>query len=154
MKIFLGADHRGFHLKEKIKKYLKKLKVDFEDLGNKIFDSKDDYPDFAYLVAKKVAQTGQKGILICGSGEGMAIVANKIKGIRAGTAFSLRQAKILREKNDINILCLAADELPEKKARLIVNTFLKTKFSQLSRHKRRINKIKQIEEVSWRGDTL
>ena len=145
MSIFLGADHRGFKLKEKIKNYLQKLNFSFEDLGNFKFDPKDDYPDFAFLVAKKVAQKKGKGILICGSGEGMCIVANKVKGIRAATAFTPSQAKTLREKNDINILCLASDWIKEKEAKKIVEVFLKTKFSGLIRHKRRIEKIKKIE---------
>ena len=145
MSIFLGADHRGFKLKEKIKNYLQKLNLSFEDLGNFKFDPKDDYPDFAFLVAKKVAQKKGKGILICGSGEGMCIVANKVKGIRAATAFTPSQAKNLRKKNDINILCLASDWIKEKEAKKVVEVFLKTKFSRLIRHKRRIEKIKKIE---------
>lgn len=145
--IFLGSDHRGFKLKEKIKKYLRDLSFQFEDLGNKIFDPDDDYPDFAFLVAKKVASNkNNRGILICGSGEGMAIVANKIKGIRAATAFDQKQARDLRKKNDINILCLAADWTKEDLAKKIIKVFLETKFSQIPRHQRRINKIKQFEK--------
>ncbi len=146
MKILLGADHNGFKLKKVIKKYLKKLGIDYRDLGNTKFDPKDDYPDFAIPVAKKVAKTKDKGILICGSGAGVCIVANKIKGIRAAQAFTPLQAKKLREEDDINILCLDGWEIREKKAREIVKKFLKTKFSQLPRHKRRIKKIKRIEE--------
>ena len=146
MKIFLGADHNGFQLKERIKKYLKKLGIDFEDLGNTKFDPKDDYPDFAILVAKKVAKTKDKGILICGSGAGICIAANKIRGIRAAQALTAFQAKTLREEDDINILCLDGWELKEKKAKEIVKNFLKTRFSQLPRHKRRIEKIKKIEK--------
>lgn len=145
MKVFLGADHNGFKLKEKIKKYLKKLGIDFEDLGNSKFDPKDDYPDFGISVAKKVAKTKTKGILICGSGAGVCITANKIKGIRAAQAFTIFQIKHLRKEDDINILCLDGWELKEKKAKEIVKTFLKTKFSQLPRHKRRIQKIDKIE---------
>lgn len=146
MKILLGADHNGFKLKEVIKKYLKTLGIDFEDLGNRKFDPKDDYPDFAIPVAKKVAQRKTKGILICGSGAGVCIVANKIRGIRAAQAFTPLHAKELREEDDINILCLDGWEIREKKAREIVKNFLKTKFSQLPRHKRRIKKIKKIEK--------
>lgn len=146
MKIYLGADHRGFYLKEKIKKYLKKLKVDFKDLGNKIFDQKDDYPDFALLVAKKVSQNKRnRGILICGSGVGVCIVANKVKGIRAGQAFAWRQTEHSRQADDINILCLDGDRLQGKAVNDIVRTFLKTKFSNLPRYKRRIQKIEKIE---------
>jgi ribose 5-phosphate isomerase B len=146
MKVFLGADHRGFWLKEKIKKFLKKEKIPFEDLGNFHFDPKDDYPDFAEKVAKKVARERGRGILICGSGEGMAIVANKIKGIRAATVLKPQQAKLLREKNDINILALSADWMRKNLAEKIVKTFLETKFSKLKRHQRRIKKITKIEK--------
>jgi ribose 5-phosphate isomerase B len=147
MKIFLGSDHRGFHLKEKIKKYLAKLGVEFEDLGNKKFDPYDDYPDFAFLVAKKVAEGKGMGILICGSGEGMAITANKVKNIRAAVAFSPKQIKLLREKNDINILALSSDWTKEGVVKKIVKTFLETKFKKIKRHQRRIDKIKKIEKT-------
>ena len=147
MKIFLGADHNGFKLKEKIKKHLDKLGVDFEDLGNTRFDLKDDYPDFARKVAKKVIKNpAHKGILICGSGAGVCITANKTKGIRAAQAFTTFQAKHLRKEDDINILCLDGWELKEKIVKEIVRSFLKTKFSNLPRHKRRIKKIEKIEK--------
>lgn len=147
VKIFLGADHNGFQLKEAIKKFLKGLGVGFEDLGNTKFDPKDDYPDFAISVAKKVAKTqGNKGILICGSGAGVCITANKVKGIRAAQVFTEEQARVLREEDDINILCLDGWELQEINAQEIVDAFLKTEFSKLPRHKRRIQKIKKIEE--------
>ena len=146
MKVYLGADHRGFYLKEEIKKYLKKVKVDFEDLGNKVFEPEDDYPDFAIFAAKKVAQNKRsRGILICGSGVGVCVVANKIKGIRAGQAFNARQTKHIRLADDINILCLDGDRLRKEEARDIVKTFLITKFSGLLRYKRRIQKIGKIE---------
>jgi ribose 5-phosphate isomerase B len=147
MKIFLGADHRGFYLKEKIKKYFKKLGVAFDDLGAKFFDPKDDYPDFAIKVAKKAAQNKKsRGILICGSGAGVCVAANKIKGIRAGQAFNARQTEHMRRADDINILCLDGDALGGKTAKNIVKTFLKTKFSNLERHQRRLQKVRKIEK--------
>lgn len=146
MKVFLGADHNGFLLKEKIKQYLKKLKVDFEDLGNKKFDPKDDYPDFAILVAKKVAKGKSRGILICGTGGGVCITANKIKGIRAVQAFNAWQVKKLREHDNINVLCLDGWQLKENEAKKMVKAFLETKFSGLERHKRRLQKIRKIEK--------
>ncbi|MGB9598735.1 MAG: RpiB/LacA/LacB family sugar-phosphate isomerase [Minisyncoccales bacterium] len=146
MKIFLGADHNGFKLKEEIKKYLKNEKIDFKDLGNFIFEPEDDYPDFAFLVAKNVAKKNGRGILICGSGEGMVIAANKIKKIRAAVAYNARQVKIFRRDNNINILCLAAWETNFKKAKEMIKAFLETKFSALSRHKRRLQKIRKIEK--------
>lgn len=145
MKVYLGADHNGFPLKEKIKKYLQKKGINFEDLGNKKFDFKDDYPDFAFAVAKKVAKTKNKGILICGSGAGICIAANKVRGVLAAQAFTPQQAKALRAEDDINILCLDGDVLKERTVQNIVKTFLKTKFSNLQRHKKRIKKIKKVE---------
>ena len=147
MKIYLAADHRGFELKEKIKKALKKSGVSFEDLGNKIFDPNDDYPDFAIKVAKRVAQNKKnKGILICGSGAGVCIAANKVKGARAAQSFTPKHAKHLRTNDNINILCLDADWLKINTAKNIAKTFLETEFSNLARHKRRIQKIKKIEQ--------
>jgi ribose 5-phosphate isomerase B len=93
MKIYLGADHRGFELKEKLKSFLRDLGFDYQDLGASIYNKEDDYPDFAKLVGEKVvADLGSRGILICGSGIGIAIAANKIKGVRAGTALKSEQA--------------------------------------------------------------
>ncbi|MBI2459735.1 MAG: RpiB/LacA/LacB family sugar-phosphate isomerase [Parcubacteria group bacterium] len=145
--ILLGADHRGFKLKEELKNYLRKSGYKYEDLGNLVFEPKDDYPDFAFKVAKKVASKANLGILVCGSGEGMALAANKVKKIRAATAFNTRQVKNLREKNDINILCLAADYLKKAAAQKIVKEFLAVKFSGHSHYAGRIDKIKKIEQA-------
>ena len=105
--IYLGADHAGFHLKEELKKYLQELGYQYEDLGNKSLDPKDDYPDFALEVAKKVAETNEKGILICATGIGMCLAANKIKGIRGAVGWDEFTVLQSREHNDANILCLA-----------------------------------------------
>ena len=143
--IYLGADHRGFGLKEKLKDFLTGLGYKFEDLGAFEYDKDDDYPDFAKAVAKKVAASPEnRGILICGSGIGIAISANKIKGIRAGTILKPKQAEAAVNDEDLNILALAADFLNEGEVREIVKTFLETKFSGEERHKRRVNKIDQL----------
>ena len=143
--IYLGADHRGFGLKEKLKDLLTGLGYKFEDLGAFEYDKDDDYPDFAKAVAKKVAASPEnRGILICGSGIGIAISANKIKGIRAGTILKPKQAEAAVNDEDLNILALAADFLNEGEVREIVKTFLETKFSGEERHKRRVNKIDQL----------
>ena len=140
--IYLGADHRGFELKNKIKNFLEELGYDYEDLGASIYNKEDDYPDFAKAVAEKVAaNAGEKGILICGSGVGIAIAANKIKGIRAGTILKPEQARATVNDEDLNILSLSADYLSEDEAKEIVKTFLETKFSNEERHRRRIGKI-------------
>ncbi len=147
--IYLGSDHRGFELKEKIKRLLAGWNYEFEDCGAFEYNKDDDYPDFAKAVAEKVAaDDGNKGILICGSGIGIAIAANKIKGIRAGTAASSEQVRASVNDEDLNILCLSADYLPDAEvaAREIIKIFLETKFSGEERHVRRVDKIKQLEQ--------
>jgi len=141
--LYLGADHRGYYLKEKIKEYLLSQKQEFKDLGNLIYDQDDDYPDFAKKVAKAVQKNPQKdrGILICGTGVGMCIAANKFKNIRAGLCLSSWIVQKAREDDDINILCLAADLTDENTAFRIVHTFLKTQFLNETRYKRRLKKI-------------
>jgi ribose 5-phosphate isomerase B len=140
--IYIGSDHRGFELKNKIKKFLEELGYEFEDLGAFEYNKGDDYPDFAQAVAKKVfVDSGSRGILICGSGIGIAIAANKTKGIRAGTALKPDQARAAVNDEDLNILALSADFLKEDEVREIVKVFLETKFSGEERHKRRIEKI-------------
>ena len=148
--MYLGADHRGYKLKEEIKKYLVKLGYKVEDLGNEIFDPRDDYSDFGKKVAKKVNKNPlkDKGILFCGSGNGMVIAANKTKGTRAILGFNEKIAKLSREHNDANILCLPADFLTLNKTKRIVKTWLETEFSREERHVRRLNKIRKIEERS------
>lgn len=152
--IYVGADHAGFYLKEKIVKFLVKQGYEVRDMGNWTYDKDDDYPDFGYKVAKAVSEKKGKGILFCGSAEGVCIVANKVKGVRAIAARETKIAEISRTHNDSNILCLAGGGtkkkvpgvgLSEKKAREIVRVWLNTKFSWAKRHVRRINKIKKIE---------
>lgn len=144
--IYLGADHAGFKLKEQIKDYLLKLKLPVTDLGNFVFDKNDDYPDYGYSVAKKVsASKDAKGILICGSSLGICLTANKVKGVRAVSVSTTREAKLSREHNNANVLCLSGWDLSLLKAKQIVSTWLKTKFSTSPRHIRRIHKIRQIE---------
>ncbi len=142
MKLFIGSDHAGFKEKELLKRWFDKKNIQYEDLGAKTLDKMDDYPDYAKKVAKKVAKTkSSKGILICGSGFGMAIAANKIKGARAVAAYDTYTAKISRIDNDSNILCLRGRGFPLKKVLQITSTWLRTPFSNISRHKRRINKM-------------
>ena len=145
--IYLGADHAGYNLKEKIKKYLIKLGVDFEDLGAKTLNPKDDYPDFAIAIAKKVSKnSGSLGVIICGTGLGSCIAANKIKGVRATSAGSPGTAKQAREHLDANVLCLGARVLTAIEVKEILKWWLETEFSKEKRHIRRIEKIKKIEK--------
>lgn len=144
MKVAIGSDHAGYKLKEIIKAYLKRKKIEFKDLGTNSEESVD-YPDYAYPVAEGVAKgTFDRGILICGSGVGMAITANKVKGIRAVLAYDTYIAKQSREHGDCNVLCLAGRKLTRAKATKIVDVWLKTKFSGDERHLRRIRKIEKL----------
>lgn len=144
-KIFLGADHAGFKLKETIKKELEKLSYKYDDVGT-FSEEPCDYPVLAFKVAQKAAKSNGKGILMCGSGSGETIVANKVRGIRAVNCFNEYTAKMAREHNDANILCMGARILSENEAKKIVKIFLETKFSSEARHRRRVSQIKSMEE--------
>lgn len=146
MKIYIGADHRGFELKEKIKEYLDSKSLEYEDLGNTKYDKDDDYPDFAKMVAERVASENARGILLCGSGQGVCIAANKFDGVRGAVGFSKEDIMSSSADENINILCLPADHLDDKEALNILQAWLDTKFSGLERHVRRVNKIKEIEK--------
>jgi len=143
--IFLGADHRGYQLKEKIKKELRESDWSVTDLGNQKYDIDDDYTDIAIELAEKVVQNKALGILICGSGVGVCIAANKVIGARAATVLNKQQARKAREDDDANILCLSADWVDEKLNLKIVKEFLETVFSSDERYIRRILKIKEYE---------
>ena len=139
-KIFISSDHAGFKLKEAIKSYLSNKKLSFTDMSP-YNDSRVDYPDFAHKVAKKVKiSISNVGILICGSGIGMNIVANKHKNIRAAQCFNLKSTKLSRLHNDANIITLGSRLLTKKNALSFVGVFLKTKFEG-GRHSTRIKKI-------------
>ncbi|MEK7603841.1 MAG: RpiB/LacA/LacB family sugar-phosphate isomerase [Patescibacteria group bacterium] len=145
--IYLASDHRGFELKEKIKEWLKELGYEYEDIGALKYDKDDDYPDFAELAARRVAaEQGSKGILACGSGIGVIVAANKVKGIIAGTMTNPEQTKAAVNDEDINIIGLSADYSSEDNNKQIVKTFVKSEFSGSERHIRRLDKIKKIEE--------
>jgi len=141
MRVAIGSDHAGFKAKEIIKGYLKRKKIEFKDFGTTSEESVD-YPDFGYAVARAVAQGEfDRGILICGSGVGMTIVANKVNGIRAVLAHDSYTAKQSRQHGDCNVLCLAGKKLTKAKLNKIVDVWLKTEFSGEERHLRRIRKI-------------
>jgi ribose 5-phosphate isomerase B len=147
MKIFLGADHAGFYLKEKVFAHLSKLGYEVEDDGNKVLDPTDDYPQFAFAVATKVLGSEDpdaRGVLICGSGQGICIAANRVRGIRASLVWNIEGAKETRNDNDSNVLCIPARMIDEDVALEIVDLWLKTPFSGAERHVRR---IKEIEEI-------
>ncbi|PJE51479.1 MAG: ribose-5-phosphate isomerase [Candidatus Yanofskybacteria bacterium CG10_big_fil_rev_8_21_14_0_10_36_16] len=146
--IYIGSDHRGYELKGKIKNWLSEQGFECEDLGPAEFNKDDDYPDFAKAVAEKVASSeGSRGILICGSGVGVAIAANKIKGIRAGTILSPEQVKASVNDEDLNVLALSADYVDEEINQEIIKAYLDSNFSGEERHVRRLNKIKEMENT-------
>jgi ribose 5-phosphate isomerase B len=145
MKIIIGSDHAGFEAKEEIKKFLNKHNINFEDIGPFSTESVD-YPDFAKKVCCEILKNNNNiGILICGSGTGMQIAANKIKGIRAAFCYDKYSAKMAKLDNDANVLTLRAREFNHNLYGEIILTFINTKFSELDRHKKRIEKIKEIE---------
>ncbi|MBL7036602.1 RpiB/LacA/LacB family sugar-phosphate isomerase [Candidatus Microgenomates bacterium] len=146
MKIFLGADHRGYELKEKIASWLFELEVDFEDLGADHLDEGDDYSKYATEVASLVAKRpGSKGVLLCGSGVGVEVMANKFDGIRAAIGKSAGQVKAGREDDDMNVLVIASDFTLERQAKGMLIAFLETKYQKNVRHERRLDEIEKIE---------
>lgn len=149
MKIYLGADHRGFYLKEHVKPWLSHWGVDFEDLGAIILDPHDDYPAYAARVAHKVTNDKKSlGILICGSGVGVEVVANKFDGIRASVGKNPLQVEAGRKDDDMNVLVIASDFTKENEAKMMLEKFLKTKFSNKLRHRKRLLQIKEIEKTN------
>ena len=147
VKIYLAADHAGFDLKEVIKKYLKEQEREIEDMGAFALNEQDDYPDFILPAAKRVAENPQEsvGIFFGASGQGEAIAANKVKGIRAAVYYggSLDLVRKSRSHNNANVLSLGARFLTAEEAIDAVETWLRTEFEG-GRHERRINKIDKL----------
>lgn len=143
MKIFLGADHQGYHLKEKVEAYLAKRGYDIEDIGAHKIDPDDDFPQFAQMAATQVLGEDEKddprAILACGGGQGMCMAANRFKGIRASIVWDSYEAKMTRNDNDSNVLCLPARVLDDD-AELwkdVIDTWLATPFAGAARYRRR-----------------
>lgn len=153
MKIYIASDHAGFDLKQKLVEFLRTQDFLVEDLGSYELNPEDDYPDYIYPLALRVAQGAVNqdfGIIIGGTGQGEAMVANKVKGIRAAVFYggSLDIIKLSKEHNDANVLSLGARFLTEDEAKQAVKLWLETKFSQDARHVRRIGKIHHLETNS------
>lgn len=145
MKIALAADHAGFEEKEKLKAELDSLGVEYTDMGTDS-DASVDYPDFARKVGEAVARGEfERGILLCGSGAGMAIAANKVPGIRSAVAWNEEIARLLREHNNTNVLALAARFTADYEIKNIVKAWLDAEFDA-GRHERRVEKITKIEQ--------
>lgn len=147
--IYIGADHHGFELKGKINEWLSGRGYEFEDLGAFEYDNQDDYVDFAVKVAQKVASNpeGNRGILICGSGVGVSIAANKVKKIRCGLGFAPDQVHAARKDDNINILAMAGDNTDEFKAFDLLEQFLDTEFVKSENYQRRVDKIDRYERL-------
>jgi len=151
--IYLASDHAGFELKEKIEAFLRSSGYDVEDLGPHELDPDDDYPDLVYPAAKKAATTaGARAIIFGKSGQGEAMVANKVRGIRAvvyyggpSTGSGLEIIELSRKHNNANVLSIAAGFVPEEEAKEVVEKWLNTEFSLEERHVRRIKKIRRLE---------
>lgn len=143
MKLFLGADHGGYYLKEKIESYLSKRGYDWEDVGNKELDPNDDFPQFAQMAALKILGENERddprAILICTGGQGMCMAANRFKGIRAAVVWDSFEAHECRNDNDSNVLCLPARVLDDDAEiwKDIIDTWIGTPFAGAARYKRR-----------------
>ena len=147
MKIFLGSDHNGHHLKTQIKQFLLTNGHEVIDEGDKNPEPKDDFPIFASKVVTDMLASDENepmGILICGSGQGMAMAANRFKGIRASVIWDLAEAKMSRNDDDSNVLCLPARIIDEDHAKSIIETWLKTPFAGASRFSRRISELDEL----------
>jgi|SRR5579872_235947 len=145
--LYIGSDHGGYALKEDLKKFLESQKIPFVDLGPNRIDPKDDYPEFSAKVAREVSKDSQnnKGILLCRSGHGVSIVANKFKNVRAALCWNEQVAKASRYDDDANVLALPSDYISPESAEEITRVWLKTPFSEEERHQRRIREIKTLE---------
>jgi ribose 5-phosphate isomerase B len=144
MRIALGCDHAGLSLKEDVKRYLAERRAPFIDFGTNS-DAPVDYPEYAARVARAVASGEcERGILVCRTGIGMSIAANKVRGIRAAAVVDLESARLSREHNDANIIALAGQTMPSHVAREIVRVFLETPFAG-GRHQRRVDAISRLE---------
>jgi ribose 5-phosphate isomerase B len=149
MIIYLGSDHAGFRLKEKVEPFLLKRGYKVEDVGNTVLDPSDDYPQFAFLAATKVlgsTDDDPRAILLCGGGQGMAIAANRVRGIRAVVVADETEARMSRNDNNANVLALPARifDADSDRALSIIETWLKTPFSKAERHVRRLHEIEEI----------
>jgi ribose 5-phosphate isomerase B len=144
--IYIGSDHRGFEAKLTIINYLRENGRQIVDMGPYEYDKDDDYPDYAFKVAHEVIKNSQnKGILLCGSGIGMTVAANKVANVRAGYVESEMHCQKAREDDDINVLVLDVFSFEQKKDFKIIDIFLDTEFSNEIRHIRRLDKVKSYE---------
>jgi len=153
--LYLASDHGGYQLKKRLARYLKnELKTKFTDLGPSKFDPEDDFPDYIIPTAKKAVKTKGRAIMICGSGIGACISANKVKGMRAGLGYNIKVAELSRLHNDSNGLCLAGRILTDEHAMAIVKTWLETEEFLGGKYQRRNNKITKYENNSLNSRSI
>lgn len=143
MTIFIGADHRGFDMKNKLMEYLQEKNIRIEDMGNYQYDPLDDFPDFAQKVAQAVLQNPKDflGIVICGSGVGVAVAANRFKGIFCALGFEIDQVKHARENDHINVLSIPSDYIDLEKAKKMIDVFISTQPKMEEKYLRRLKKL-------------
>lgn len=147
MKVYIGADHNGFELKKHLSEFLRRSDYEVVDEGDKKLSPDDDFPQFAgrvVSVMKASDEADPKGILICGSGQGMCIAANRNKGIRASLVWDVEEARLSRNDDNANILCLPSSLIDERDAEIIANVWLKTPFANAPRFVRRLNQLDEI----------
>lgn len=144
--IYIGADHRGFEFKEKIKTWLTENEFDYEDVGAFELNLDDSFVDFAELVVGKIVNFDDRGIIICGSGVGVDVVANRHENIRSGLAIDADQIRSAREDDDINVLAIAAEHTSEIELFNIVSTFLNTDFSSEEKYHDRIDRLSDVHD--------
>lgn len=137
--IYIAADHQGREVLDKVLAVLENLGLEVEVLGKELWSAEDDYPDLAKLVCEKVLETGEFGLLMCGSGQGAVIASNRYKGIRAGLCWDANSARLGRSDDDINVLCLPKE--PVESYSKIIEAFLNTKLKLEERYQRRIDKL-------------
>lgn len=145
--LYISSDHGGYALKKRLVRFIEnELSRPVTDLGPGEHVEADDYPDYAFPLAEKVATEHARGILICRNGIGVCIAANKVKSIRAGIGYNIAAAESMMKDDNTNILCLAADHLSEDFAMAIVKRWLETEYSEQERHQRRLEKITAFEK--------
>ena len=147
MKVYVGSDHNGFFLKNALINYLQRAGYDLVDVGDQKLDPQDDFPVFAEQVVRAMLQSDDpepRGILVCGSGQGMCMAANRFKGIRAALGYDRESIRAARTDDDANVVCLPAVHLKKDEANVLVETFLNTPFDNAPRYRRRISQLDEL----------
>lgn len=143
--IYIASDHAGFERKAMLSQYLASTGYELRDFGPAKLDPQDDYPDYAEPLARAVAKDAVPGIVLCGNAEGVCIVANKVKGVRAAVGYSVEAAKTSRTDDNTNVLCVPGREFTDDQAKAMVDAWLSTSFSGAERHVRRLKKVNDLD---------